>query len=54
MSKLELIARELDRMPEQDLDTLLAFLRSLREGQAENATLTLAAGIVTGQGLAHT
>lgn len=26
MSKRELIARELDHMPEQDLDQLLAFL----------------------------
>ena len=30
MSKRELIARELDLVPEQDLDKLLAFLRSLK------------------------
>jgi hypothetical protein len=43
MSKRELIARELDRMPEQDLDLLLAFLRSLKEVNAETAMPTLAA-----------
>jgi len=43
MSKRELITRELDRMPEQDLDMLLAFLRSLKEAHAENAMPTLAA-----------
>ena len=30
MSKRELIARELDRLPEQDLDRLLAFVGSLK------------------------
>ena len=43
MSKQELITRELDHMPEQDLDKLLAFLRSLREAHAESAMPTLAA-----------
>ena len=43
MSKRELIARELDRLPEQDLDTLLAFLRSLKDVHAETAVPTLAA-----------
>jgi hypothetical protein len=43
MSKRELIVRELDRMPEQDLDVLLAFLRSLKESQAEEAMPMLAA-----------
>ena len=43
MSKRELIASELDRMPEQDLDKLLAFLRSLKEGYAEAAIRTPAA-----------
>jgi hypothetical protein len=43
MSKRELIVRELDRMPEQDLDTLLAFLRSLKESHAESAMPMLAA-----------
>ena len=33
MSKRELIARELDHMPEQDLDKLLEFLRSLTDRQ---------------------
>ena len=43
MSKRELIARELDNMPEQDLDQLLAFLRALKESHAEAAIPTLAA-----------
>jgi len=43
MSKRELIARELDRIPEQDLDKLLAFLRSLKESHAEAALPMLAA-----------
>jgi hypothetical protein len=43
MSKRELISRELDRMPEQDLDKLLAFLRALKESHAETAMPTLAA-----------
>lgn len=43
MSKRELIARELDRLPEQDLDKLLAFLRSLKQAHAETAVSTLAA-----------
>jgi hypothetical protein len=43
MSKRELIARELDQIPEQDLDKLLAFLRLLREANADTATPMLAA-----------
>ena len=43
MSKRELIARELDRLPEQDLDRLMAFLRSLKESHADGALPTLAA-----------
>jgi hypothetical protein len=43
MSTREAIARELERLPEQDLDKLLAFLRSLKEAHAENAVPTLAA-----------
>jgi hypothetical protein len=43
MSKRELIARELDHIPEQDLDKLLAFLRSLKEVKAETAMPALAA-----------
>jgi hypothetical protein len=43
MSKRELIARELDHIPEQDLDKLLAFLRSLKDVHAETAMPTLAA-----------
>jgi hypothetical protein len=43
MSKLELIVRELDRLPEQDLDKLLAFVRSLKEAHTETAIPTLAA-----------
>ena len=43
MSTRELIARELDHMPEQDLDRLLAFLRSLQEAHAETAMPMMAA-----------
>ena len=43
MSKRELIVRELDRLPEQDLDRLLGFLHSLKEAHAEAAVPTLAA-----------
>lgn len=43
MSKRELIASELDRLPEQDLDRLLAFVRSFKEGHADAAMPALAA-----------
>ncbi len=43
MSKRELITRELGYMPEQDLDRLLAYLRSLKEAHAETAMPTLVA-----------
>jgi len=43
MSIRELIAHELDRLAEQDLDALLAFLRSLKEAHADAAVPTLAA-----------
>jgi hypothetical protein len=43
MSKRELIDRELDHMSEQDLDKLLAFLRSLKKVNAETAIPRLAA-----------
>ena len=43
MSKKELIVRELDRVPEQDLEKLLAFLRMLRETHAETELATFAA-----------
>jgi hypothetical protein len=43
MSKRELIARELDQVPEQDLDKLLVFLGALREAHAERSLPTLAA-----------
>jgi hypothetical protein len=43
MSKRELIAQALDRVREQDLDRLLAFLRSLQESHAETAMPRLAA-----------
>jgi hypothetical protein len=43
MSKRELIAREVDHMPEQDLDKLLAFLRALKESRVETAMPRLAA-----------
>jgi hypothetical protein len=37
MSKPEVIAQELDRLPEQELDRFPAFLRSLGEAYAETA-----------------
>jgi hypothetical protein len=43
MSKRELIVQELERLPEQDLDQLLAFLHALREASAEYPVTTLAA-----------
>ena len=43
MSKRELIARELDRLPEQDLDKLLAFVGSLKEAHTDAAMPLLAA-----------
>jgi hypothetical protein len=43
MSKRELIAEELQRLPEPDLDKLLAFMRSLKDSHAEAAVPTLAA-----------
>ena len=43
MSKREVIVRELDRLPEQDLDRLLGFIVSLKEAHGETALPTLAA-----------
>ena len=43
MSTREVIARELERLPEQDLNKLLALLRSLKDTHAKNAVPTLAA-----------
>jgi hypothetical protein len=43
MSKRELIARELDRLTEQDLDRLLAIMRSLRDSHDDAAVPGLAA-----------
>ena len=43
MGKRELIDRELDRVPEQDLDKLLAYLRALRESSSEAALPMLGA-----------
>ena len=43
MSTREVIAREWERLSEQDLDKLLAFLRSLKEAHAETAVPALAA-----------
>ncbi|MGC4053430.1 MAG: hypothetical protein QM757_29365 [Paludibaculum sp.] len=43
MSTREVIARELEQLPEQDLNKLLAFLRSLKDAHAENTVPTLAA-----------
>jgi hypothetical protein len=49
MSKRELIARELDRLPEQDLDRLLTFVWSLKEAHAEGAMPMLAAESALGK-----
>jgi hypothetical protein len=43
MGKRELIARELDRLPERDLDKLLAFLRTINETHSEDGMPALAA-----------
>ena len=43
MSKREIIASELDRLPEQDLDRLLAFLQSLKEAHLDASLPRLAA-----------
>jgi hypothetical protein len=43
MSTRELIDRELDTMPQQDLDKLLAFLRTLKDAQVDAALPRLAA-----------
>jgi hypothetical protein len=43
MSKRELIALELERLPEQDLDRLLAFVGLLKEAHADAAMPALAA-----------
>lgn len=38
MSKKEAITRQLDQLPEHDLDRLLAFLRALRGNSEEQGT----------------
>ncbi|MEI9972796.1 MAG: DUF2281 domain-containing protein [Ignavibacteriota bacterium] len=43
MGKRELIARELDRLPERDLDQLLAFMRAIHEMNADSAMPMMAA-----------
>ena len=43
MSTREVLARELDKLPEEDLDRLLGFLRTLKDTHAENAVPALAA-----------
>ena len=43
MGKRELITRELDRLPERDLDKLLAFLRAINEAHSDAAVPVLAA-----------
>ena len=43
MSKRELIALELEHLPDQDLDRLLAFLQSLSEAHTDAAVPALAA-----------
>jgi len=43
LSKRELIVRELEDLPERDLDKILGFLLSLKQGDIETALPTLAA-----------
>jgi hypothetical protein len=43
MNTRELIDRELDRMPQQELDKLLSLLRIVRDAQVEAALPLLAA-----------
>ena len=43
MRTRDLIAEELDQLPERDQEMLLAFLRSLKEARAESAVPRLAA-----------
>jgi hypothetical protein len=43
MSKRELIAQELGRLSDQDLDRLLAFLRTMEKDHAEAALPAMAA-----------
>ena len=43
MSTRELIDRELQRLPERDLDRLLAFLRLLADDHADASLATVAA-----------
>jgi hypothetical protein len=43
LGKRELIARELDRLPERDLYKLLIFMRAINEMNADAATPLLAA-----------
>jgi hypothetical protein len=43
MSKREIIAQELGRLSEPDLDRLLSFLRTLAEDRAETTVPTMAA-----------
>jgi hypothetical protein len=43
VGKREIIARELDRLPERDLDKLLAFLRAINEHSADATAPMIAA-----------
>jgi hypothetical protein len=43
VGKREIIARELDRLPERDLDKLLAFLRAINEHGADATAPMIAA-----------
>lgn len=43
MSKRELVAQQLGRLSEQDLDRLLAFLRALTEEHSDASVPTMAA-----------
>ena len=43
MTTREILARELDRLPDRDLDKLLAFLRALNDANADTVVAMLAA-----------
>jgi hypothetical protein len=50
VGKREIIARELDRLPERDLDKLLAFLRAINEHSADATARMVAAETALAKG----
>ena len=53
IGKRDLIVQELDRLPEQDLDRLLAFLHSLSETHAEAAVSLTADSLIVVNKIGH-